>query len=90
MVACRSNYWDEEFANSVNFTGDPIIPTPDVVETAVLPDDEFVILATDGLWYVPRQSALKNFVHSTCFDQNLVRLSRGRDGTVEPYNAVGR
>lgn len=46
----RSDYWDQEFADSVNFIGDPVVANPDVVETAVQPDDEFLILATDGLW----------------------------------------
>eukprot|EP00884_Botryococcus_braunii_P000320 jgi/Botrbrau1/10289/Bobra.0120s0011.1 len=48
----ESEYWDQEFADSVNFTGIPSFPIPDVIETAVLPDDEFLILASDGLWDV--------------------------------------
>jgi hypothetical protein len=50
LLGRRSDYWDREFADSVNFIGDPVVATPDVLETAVQPDDEFLILATDGLW----------------------------------------
>jgi serine/threonine protein phosphatase PrpC len=31
-------------------TGDLLVATPDVVEAPVLEDDEFLIVATDGLW----------------------------------------
>lgn len=48
---CRGGFWDQDFAESVKFTGDPIVATPDVTEIAVKEEDEFIILASDGLWY---------------------------------------
>ena len=45
------NYWDEEFASSVSFSGDPVVATPDVCEVDGTDADEFLVLATDGLWY---------------------------------------
>jgi len=45
-------YWAEEFAESLEFTGDPIIVTPDVTEIAVTPEDDILIVASDGLWDV--------------------------------------
>lgn len=47
-----SKFWDKEFADTVRFTGDPVVSTPDVTEIALREDDEFIILASDGLWDV--------------------------------------
>jgi serine/threonine protein phosphatase PrpC len=47
---CRDNQWDQAFADSVNFTADPVVATPDVTELLLTDDDEFVIIASDGLW----------------------------------------
>ena len=52
---CRDNQWDQAFADSVNFTADPVVATPDVTELMLNDDDEFVIIASDGLWYVATQ-----------------------------------
>ena len=48
--ARRDNQWDQEFADGVKFTGDPVVATPDVTEIQLKDDDEFVIIASDGLW----------------------------------------
>jgi serine/threonine protein phosphatase PrpC len=46
-------WWDRAFADAHrSFTADPVIPTPDVTEVATTPADEFVIVASDGLWDV--------------------------------------
>ena len=50
--SCRCGFWNDEFAQSVDFTGDPVVATPDVTEIAIKDDDEFIILASDGLWDV--------------------------------------
>ena len=52
IVVCRSEFWDKEFAESISFTGDPVVATPDVTEIALKAEDEFIILASDGLWDV--------------------------------------
>ncbi|CAD7697979.1 unnamed protein product [Ostreobium quekettii] len=50
----------KEFADSVHFTGDPIVATPDVTELPLGDIDEFVIVATDGLWDVmPSADAIR-------------------------------
>lgn len=46
----REQWWDQGFADGIHFTADPVVARPDVIETGVNEDDEFVILATDGLW----------------------------------------
>jgi len=53
----REQWWDQGFADSVKFTGDPVVARPDVIEASVSEDDEFVILASDGLWCGARPAA---------------------------------
>lgn len=49
----EDGFWTEEFASTAEFTGDPVISEPDVFELATSEDaDEFLIVATDGLWDV--------------------------------------
>lgn len=49
----KDGFWTVEFADSVRFVGDPVISVPDVLEMTVSQDtDEFVIVASDGLWDV--------------------------------------
>ena len=47
-------WWDQEWADSVSFTGDPVVATPSVTQTAISEEagDEFLVVATDGLWCV--------------------------------------
>lgn len=48
--ACRTKHWSQEFADGVKFTKDPVVCTPDVTEIQLKENDEFVIIASDGLW----------------------------------------
>lgn len=49
----RDGFWSKEFADTVTFVNDPVISVPDVLEMSVSSDtDEFVIVASDGLWDV--------------------------------------
>lgn len=50
LPACRTNQWTQEFADGIKFTKDPVVSTPDVAEMELKEDDEFVIIASDGLW----------------------------------------
>jgi serine/threonine protein phosphatase PrpC len=46
-------WWDRAFADAHrSFSADPVIPTPDVTEIATSAADEFVVIASDGLWDV--------------------------------------
>ncbi|GLC42261.1 hypothetical protein PLESTF_001141700 [Pleodorina starrii] len=51
-------YWDADFASQQTFSADPVVATPDVTETLLTEDDEFLIVASDGLWDVlpPREA----------------------------------
>lgn len=48
-------WWDQEWADSTTFTGDPVIATPAVTQTEISAEagDEFLVMATDGLWCAP-------------------------------------
>lgn len=50
LSACRAGAWDQKFADGIKFTGDPVVSTPDVTELVLTEDDEFLIVASDGLW----------------------------------------
>lgn len=55
-----AGFWDRDFADRQSFTADPVIADPDVTELALQPDDEFIIIASDGLWDVlPSQDAVQ-------------------------------
>lgn len=47
---CRYGFITESFAKTVKFTGSPVVATPDVTELRLNNTDEFVIMASDGIW----------------------------------------
>ena len=55
--------WSEEFAlerERAGFSADPVVPTPDVTALATTERDEFVVVASDGLWDVlPSRDAVR-------------------------------
>ena len=46
----RKGMWSQEFADTHTFTSDPVIVEPDVTEVRFEAGDEFLLMATDGLW----------------------------------------
>jgi len=46
-----------------------VIPDPEVTKFSILPEDEFVIIASDGLWDVIKPEEMINIVHETCKTQ---------------------
>jgi serine/threonine protein phosphatase PrpC len=46
----RKGMWTPEFAATHEFKSDPVIVEPDVTEVTFTSDDEFLLMATDGLW----------------------------------------
>ncbi|KAI8475375.1 MAG: phosphatase 2C-like domain-containing protein [Monoraphidium minutum] len=46
----RKGMWPATFADTHVFKSDPVIVTPDVTEVRFTPEDDFLIMATDGLW----------------------------------------
>ena len=50
MWHCREGLWEEKLLKKAEFKGDLVLCQPDVTELALGDGDEFLILATDGLW----------------------------------------
>jgi len=46
----RKGLWPQTFADTHTFKSDPVIVEPDVTQLQFTDDDEFLIMATDGLW----------------------------------------
>lgn len=70
----KEGMWDEEFVSSVSFTGDPVSSEPDVFELTVSQEeDEFLIVATDGLWDVMTSQEVVEYVRN--------QLRKGNDSS---------
>lgn len=54
--------WTKQFAKSVVFKEPPVTAAPDVLEMSIEPTDEFLIVASDGLWEVTTSSQSVIFV----------------------------
>jgi len=64
LVCLRANLVTIQFRNSFStvqkFSSDPIIVIPDIAQHELGPDDELLVVATDGLWDVlPPLDALR-------------------------------
>lgn len=52
--------WTPDFAADVKFSADPVVATPQVTEVELVPEDEFLVIATDGLWdFMPPLDVLR-------------------------------
>jgi len=61
----EDGFWTAEFAKTIKFVNDPVISVPDVLEMSISHDtDEFVIIASDGLWDVLSSSEACDFVRN--------------------------
>lgn len=54
--------WTKKFAKAVEFKEPPVVVTPDVLQMPLEKDDDFVIVASDGLWEVTTSSQAVTFV----------------------------
>lgn len=53
-------HWTADFAAQHSFTSDPVICIPDVREVEITPQDEFMVMASDGLWdCMPHTDAIR-------------------------------
>lgn len=57
--------YTQEFIDKVNFKSSPVIATPDVTEIALGEHDEFLIVASDGLWDVMTSKDVVTFARSS-------------------------
>ena len=82
-VAGRDGQWDQAFADAVDFAADPVIVDPDVTELLLKAEDEFVIIASDGLWCAAVQGIVQ-----PCH-QGLALSPRSVSGSVPRSRAWG-
>lgn len=77
--------WTKEFAKSVNFKEPPVTAAPDVLEMSIEPTDEFLIVASDGLWEVTTSSQAVIFVkrHLAKVGSDMAGLQSAADAIVE-------
>mmetsp|Transcript_11360 Transcript_11360/g.19405 ORF Transcript_11360/g.19405 Transcript_11360/m.19405 type:complete len:415 (+) Transcript_11360:132-1376(+) len=54
--------WTKAFAKSVDFKANPVVATPDVEMVTLGEDDDFMIVASDGLWEVTTSAQAVTFV----------------------------
>ena len=49
-MGVQEGIWSRQHAEGVHFTEDPVTAAPDITEISLGPDDEFLVLASDGVW----------------------------------------
>lgn len=54
--------WTKKFAKAVKFKEAPVVVTPDVLEIPLEEQDDFLIVASDGLWEVTTSAQAVTFV----------------------------
>lgn len=69
--------WPKDFAAKHVFSSDPVIPLPDVSQVDFLPEDEFLLIATDGLWDCMPVAEACRFARYAWAAQAVARSLRG-------------
>jgi len=49
-MGVQEGVWTRQHAEGVLFTADPVTAVPDITEILLGPEDEFLVLASDGVW----------------------------------------
>ena len=49
-MGVQEGVWTRQHAEGVHFTADPVTAAPDITEIQLGPEDEFLVLASDGVW----------------------------------------
>ena len=49
-MGVQEGIWSRQHAEGVHFTEAPVTAAPDITEISLGPDDEFLVLASDGVW----------------------------------------
>jgi protein phosphatase 1A len=78
----EDGYWNMDFAASVEFRGDPVIARPDVLELPRQPEDELLVVATDGLWDVMSSQ------EATTLARNNLRRGASPQATAEKLTSL--
>lgn len=57
--------WDQEFVDGIDFKSSPVVATPDVTEIPLGEHDEFLVLASDGLWDIMNSRDVVTFARAS-------------------------
>merc|ERR1712129_569075 len=75
VTGVQDGMWSQKFADKQNITETPVVCTPDIVEMALTPTDEFVIVATDGVWDVLSSAQAAKLVRNNLKESARLKIS---------------
>ncbi|XP_078429123.1 thylakoid-associated phosphatase 38 [Wolffia australiana] len=67
--------WSQKFVSRVQFKGDLVTAVPDVYEVDLGTDDEFILLASDGLWDYMKSNDAVTFVRNQLRQHGDVKMA---------------
>lgn len=71
----KERRWSPKFVSRVQFKGDLVIASPDILQVDLGPDAEFLLLASDGLWDYMKSSDAVDYVRSQLRQHGDVQLA---------------
>lgn len=71
----KEGRWSEKFVSRVKFNGDLVVACPDIYQTTLGSDAEFLLLASDGLWDYMNSSEAVSFVRNQLRQHGNVQLA---------------
>uniref|UniRef100_M1BLB1 protein-serine/threonine phosphatase n=1 Tax=Solanum tuberosum TaxID=4113 RepID=M1BLB1_SOLTU len=71
----KEGRWSEKFISRIQFRGDLVIASPDVLQVNLGSDTEFVLLASDGLWDYMKSDEIVDFVRNQLREHGDVQIA---------------
>ncbi|KAH0686688.1 hypothetical protein KY284_017241 [Solanum tuberosum] len=71
----KERRWSEKFISRIQFRGDLVIASPDVLQVKLGSDTEFVLLASDGLWDYMKSDEIVDFVRNQLREHGDVQIA---------------
>ncbi|CAN4085690.1 unnamed protein product [Withania somnifera] len=71
----KEGKWSEKFISRIQFRGDLVTATPDVLQVTLGSDAEFVLLASDGLWDYMKSAEIVDFIRNQLREHGDVQIA---------------
>ncbi|XP_055825572.1 protein phosphatase 2C 57 [Solanum dulcamara] len=71
----KEGRWSEKFISRIQFRGDLVTASPDVLQVNLGSDAEFVLLASDGLWDYMKSAEIVDFVRNQLREHGDVQIA---------------
>ncbi|KAJ8554282.1 hypothetical protein K7X08_024960 [Anisodus acutangulus] len=71
----KEGRWPEKFASRIQFKGDLVTASPDVLQVPLASDAEFVLLASDGLWDYMKRDEIVDIVRNQLREHGDVQVA---------------